>query len=75
MYSVGRNQRMLTVSCGGGHRVWDFVLSHGGDGRFVYIKNKDIVVCDASFLANQLILKVSKGHLPVLCRNSCLVEL
>ncbi|KAI0211811.1 WD repeat-containing protein 6 [Lamellibrachia satsuma] len=59
VYSVGRNQRMLTVSCGGGHRVWDFVLSHGGDGRFVYIKNKDIVVCDASFLANQLILKPS----------------
>ena len=62
VYSTARNQRLLTVACGGGHRAWDFVLPDNGDGRFVFIKHKEIVVCDASFLANQSILKVSQGH-------------
>uniref|UniRef100_K1QY02 tRNA (34-2'-O)-methyltransferase regulator WDR6 n=1 Tax=Magallana gigas TaxID=29159 RepID=K1QY02_MAGGI len=56
LWSVNRNQKLLQIPCGGGHRSWDCSI-RGEHFRFVYQKTREVVVCDTRLEQNQLKLK------------------
>ena len=53
LWSVGRNELLLKVKCGGGHRAWDFTLHQVGAA--VWSGNECVCVCviGASFVCTQ----------------------
>lgn len=56
LWSVNRNQKLLQIPCGGGHRSWD-CKSKGEHFKFVYQKTREVVVCDTRLEQIQLKLK------------------
>ena len=58
VWSVRDNQKLLEVTCGGGHRAWDFCC-HGNTATFLYVKAREVKVARVNTRSNQTILKVS----------------
>ena len=64
LWSVGSNQKLMEVACGGGHRAWDFALQEER-GIMGYIKNKHVILAKAAIATSQVILKVCLVESPV----------
>ncbi|KAL3864776.1 hypothetical protein ACJMK2_006430 [Sinanodonta woodiana] len=58
LWSVEENQRLLEITCGGGHRAWDFT-QEGKMTRFTYIKSREIVLHDSFISDNHVQLRES----------------
>jgi len=58
VWSIQQNQKILEVSCGGGHRAWDY-CSQGNTATFVYVKVREVKVNRIVNKSNQTILKVN----------------
>ncbi|KAK2149442.1 hypothetical protein LSH36_452g01002 [Paralvinella palmiformis] len=75
VYNLSQSELLVAIPCGGGHRAWDFVLNNdpgssetmqnrsqpldGSSGQFVYIKRKDVVLCDVELSSRCNVLKGS----------------
>ncbi len=59
VYSVNTNQKLASIPCGGGHRAWDFCFHDNQGAMFVYIKTRDVMLCQTQIQRNHAILKVS----------------
>ena len=60
LHDVTSGLTLLRVPCGGGHRSWDMQM-HGPNHHqvaLVYVKSRDLVVCEAELTLNQLLLRV-----------------
>lgn len=58
VWSCAKSQKMLEISCGGGHRGWGCQLRQDS-ARFAYIKARGVVICEAQIPSNQKVLKPS----------------
>jgi len=65
VHSVNANQRHVTVSCGGAHRDWHYIISSSSssdadDSRLslVYIKQRHIAVYTAPLMSYQTVVQV-----------------
>ncbi|XP_055955530.1 WD repeat-containing protein 6 [Patella vulgata] len=73
IWSEVDNQLLVEIECGGGHRSWDCKLK-GQEAKFLYIKNGDVILHNASLQSNQLILK-SALHGREICDMRCITSL
>ena len=63
VWDVGQGERQLEVECGGGHRAWDCLGQHEGQGqgyRFLFIKAREAVMVTGGQRSGQAIVKVSR---------------
>jgi len=83
VYNLSQSELLVAIPCGGGHRAWDFVLNNdpgssetmqnrsqpldGSSGQFVYIKRKDVVLCDVELSSRCNVLKVSGFTVNFVC--------
>ncbi|XP_071154129.1 tRNA (34-2'-O)-methyltransferase regulator WDR6-like [Mytilus edulis] len=58
LFSVNNNQKLVKIPCGGGHRTWDCQINQDKIS-FVYLKVRDVVLCNTDLHTNQFILKES----------------
>ncbi|XP_064601080.1 tRNA (34-2'-O)-methyltransferase regulator WDR6-like [Liolophura sinensis] len=59
IWSTQRNQRLVQIECGGGHRTWGCEISDMSAVRFVFLKASDIFLCSTTITCDQTILKSS----------------
>ena len=69
VYDLSQSEELVSVPCGGGHRAWDFIMDdHSLDGatghlpgvsttRFVYIKNREVVLCEVKLTQSSVTIK------------------
>ncbi|XP_070541376.1 tRNA (34-2'-O)-methyltransferase regulator WDR6-like [Ptychodera flava] len=60
VWSVHRNERLLQIQCGGGHRSYGYANVHN-DAIFVYIKARNVILCQIAMdaLQAQTVIKES----------------
>ncbi|XP_041370652.1 WD repeat-containing protein 6-like isoform X2 [Gigantopelta aegis] len=56
VWSVKKNEKVIEVECGGGHRSWDCLIDNSL-ARFVYLKSKDVILFEKKLTSSQRILK------------------
>lgn len=59
---------VLELDCGGGHRFWDFVRN-GDQGRFIYIKNRQLRVANVLLSSERSVLSSSVSYWHTMSTN------
>lgn len=57
MFDVSSNRFLLSISCGGGHRTWDFDVDKMRS-TFAFIKKRQIILHQNSFRIQKSLIKV-----------------
>ncbi|XP_077992501.1 tRNA (34-2'-O)-methyltransferase regulator WDR6-like isoform X2 [Glandiceps talaboti] len=71
VWSVDRNEKLLQVECGGGHRSYGFAANVQNTAVFVYVKSRSVMLCQTTMetLHSQTIIKdsVHWKEIPCIC--------